>query len=61
MGTSFTEEVSSDRLTSCPGDGESHLSAKGHRNRRLAPTYGPYGSKRQTLDLTYTIGFIFSF
>ena len=38
MGTSFTWEVSSDRLTSCPGDGESHLSAKRHRNRRLAPT-----------------------
>ena len=38
MGTSFTGEVSSDRLTSCRGDGESLLSAKHHRNLRLAPT-----------------------
>ena len=39
MGTSFTGEVSSDRLTSCPGDGESHLSAEHHRIRRLALTF----------------------
>ena len=38
MGTSFTGEVSSDRLTSCPGGGENHLSAKRHGNRRFAPT-----------------------
>ena len=38
MGTSFTWEVSSDGLTSCPGDGPSHLSAKCHRIRRLALT-----------------------
>ena len=38
MGTSFTVQVSSDRLMSCPVDGESHLSAKRHRNWRLAPT-----------------------
>ena len=38
MGTSFTGEVSSDRLTSYPGGGENHLSAKRHGNRRLAPT-----------------------
>ena len=38
MGTSFTGEVSSDRLTSCPGAGERHLSAKRHRDWRLAAT-----------------------
>ena len=38
MGTSFTAEVSRDRLTSCPENGESHLSAKRQGNLRLAPT-----------------------
>ena len=38
MGTSFTVEVSIDKLTSCPEFGESHLSAKRYGNRRLAPT-----------------------
>ena len=38
MGTSFTGEVFSDRLTSCPEIGESHLSAKRHRNQKLATT-----------------------
>ena len=38
MGTSFTGEVSSNRLTSCPGGGEMQLSAKRHGNLRLAPT-----------------------
>ena len=41
LGTNFTGEVYSDRLTSCPKDVESHLSAKCHRNRRLALTL-PY-------------------
>ena len=30
--------VSNDRLTSFPGDGKSHLSAKRHRNWKLVPT-----------------------
>ena len=37
MGTSFTEGISSDRLTSYPGNGESNLSTKRHRNRKMAP------------------------
>ena len=49
MGTSFTGEVSSDRLTSCPGDGENHLSAKRHRNRILAPTLWALWPKKTTV------------
>ena len=35
VAAQFYRAISSDRLTSCSGDGESHLSAKRHRNRRL--------------------------
>ena len=38
VGTNFTKEVSSDRLTSCPGDGFSLLSAKHNGNQRLTLT-----------------------
>ena len=41
MGTNITGEVSSDRLTSCSGNDESHLHVYGkcHVNRRLAMTF----------------------
>ena len=45
MGTSFTGEVSSDRLMSCPDGGESNLYAYRHGNRRLAPTLWPEKDK----------------
>ena len=48
VGISFTGEVSSDRLMSCPGGGESHLSAKRHKIGDWLYPYVLYGSKRQT-------------
>ena len=39
VGTTFTREISSDRLTSCPGEDESHLSAKRYDKMRLAVTF----------------------
>ena len=53
MDTSFTGEVSSDRLTSCPGGGESYLSAKRHRNRRLAPTLWALWPEKTKTNLDY--------
>ena len=56
MGTSFIGEVSSDRLTSCPGHGENHLSAKRHGNRSLAPTLWALWPKKT--NFFYTIQFV---
>ena len=59
-------EVSSDRPTSCPGSGESHLSAKRHSHRRLAPILGALWLKKtntktftsvQTQDLLFQVAY----
>ena len=49
--TSFTGEVSSDRLTSCPWVGENHLSAKRHGNRRLTPTLWALWPEKDTVTI----------
>ena len=53
MGTSYTGEVSSDRLTSYPGGGENHLSATCHGNRRLTATLWALWPKKDKLLLNF--------
>ena len=48
MGTSFTGEVSSDRLTSCPGVVRATCQPNVTEIRDWLRPYEPYGSKRQT-------------
>ena len=56
VGSSFTGEFSSDKLTSCPGGGEGSLSAKRHRLEIGSDLMGLMTRKRNKLvSLTFTI------
>ena len=58
MGTSFTEEVSSDRLTSYPGVMRAACLPNVTEIGDWLRPYGPYGPKRQTKRLFYFVPII---
>ena len=64
MSTSFIGKVSSNRLTSCPGNDESHLSDKRHGSWRWTPTVWALWlekDKKHIQDFLFCQSFFLSF